>query len=560
MGLGEFVMEQIQDASWQGVACVLPWLEKQLAQLDWIALAIALLGPLLLVHGRTQLRSRRLRQLHVFVNSYPATDRTEGDRTTAGGQSSTNPSLEFVVSKYTADLLSPDLSDMDQTVRQRLTGAMSLSQRLMRGVGFQMLVAALGFTILSYYGFHGLRLSIAAGLTAAVPADAGAATYDQLLLIGSIAFAGAYVSALRIFVRSLAIFDLTAYTFLRQSAEVLSSVVIILLLYRAFPDPVSSLDTLLFGPGDTKPSADVSWLWMALAPVLATLPGGALKFLYLRTQSIVGWIKLDDDRFNKITRSIPLDVIDGIDYWTRFRLEECCIFDVQNLATHNPILLDIETPYGIFRAVDWVAQAQLCCVVGLERFLLLREMNVRTIFDLERAIDYKTGRTASYIPGKAGPDEFDTLFAGILLAATGTMKEVCTLSATQPLVKAQDGTVKVASVDDYCLWARQLITVRPGAEKECVEHLMAWISDDIHIRRLRRIWQDMCDNLGARSARLDNPPDDLCPLQECPRKRRVETLQIIEGGAQQKPRKNAAGEDDGAATGTEDKTDTAAGQ
>ena len=37
---------------------------------------------------------------------------------------------------------------------------------------------------------------------------------------------------------------------------------------------------------------------------------------------------------------------------------------------------------------------------------------------------------------------------------------------------------------------------------------MAWISDDIHIRRLRRIWQDMSDNLGPRSARLDNPPDD----------------------------------------------------
>jgi hypothetical protein len=505
-------MEHVQDASWQGVLLIaLPWLKSLWAQLDGIALTIALLTPLLLLHGRTQVRKRRLRHLRDFVASYPATDRAASGSVSgpanSGGQQPTNPSLEFAVSKYTSDLLPTDLTGADMTVRRRLEGAMSLPRRLMRGVGFQMLVSALGFSILTYFGFSYLRLGIGKCLIAdAASCGAPIVTNQQLELIGAIAFAGAFVSALRIFVRSLAVFDLTAYTFLRQSAEILSSVIVVVLLFRAFPDPITPVQTLLLGEG-TKPSEDISWVWMALAPLLAMLPGGAVKFLFVRMQSVVGWIKLDDDRFNRITRAVPLDVIDGIDYWTRFRLEECGIFDVQNLATYNPILLDVETPFGIYRCIDWVAQAQLCCVTGLERFLLLREMNVRTIFDLERAIDFNSGRTATCTTGTPGPDEYDTIFAGILLMATSTMKDVSTISGIQPFIKEGD-TMKLASIEDYCLWARRMIATEPKREKACVEHLMAWISDDIHIRRLRRIWQDMSDNLGPRSARLDNLPDD----------------------------------------------------
>ncbi len=43
-----------------------------------------------------------------------------------------------------------------------------------------------------------------------------------------------------------------------------------------------------------------------------------------------------------------------------------------------------------------------------------------------------------------------------------------------------------------------------------VEHLMGWIGDDLHVRR-RRIWQEISDDLGNRSQRLDNGPAIAAP-------------------------------------------------
>jgi hypothetical protein len=268
---------------------------------------------------------------------------------------------------------------------------------------------------------------------------------------------------------------------------------------------------------------------------------------------------MDDDRFNKITRITPLDALDGIDYATRFRLQECGIYDVQGLATYNPIMLHIESPYGIYQAVDWIAQAQLCHLVGIEKFLVLREMQIRTIFDLERAIDFRQSNTvqcpnreppppaavgniaqngggnpppgpgdvnanmpAPNIPAAlAGegqgeqqggeperlttdsPEEFDLLLAGILVAPTQNLRDICTISGLKLLTIQGDKAAPAESPDAFCLWFREKLGVTPETVKQKVEHMMGWIADDLHVRRLRRIWQEISASLGEQSKRLD---------------------------------------------------------
>jgi hypothetical protein len=80
----------------------------------------------------------------------------------------------------------------------------------------------------------------------------------------------------------------------------------------------------------------------------------------------------------------PVEIIDGIDSEIRVRLDDHHIHSTQNLAAANPLMLFVETPYGVYQIMDWVAQAQLCCSVGREKVIRLWPLGVRTLFDLER--------------------------------------------------------------------------------------------------------------------------------------------------------------------------------
>lgn len=467
------------------------------------AFLIAVATPMIFIYARHEMRNRRLLIIRDFLTSFPATSGT-GEN----GPTTVNPSLEFVRSKYVQDL---PITTREQIGFDQLPPVQQITVilgkiRFGNWPDIRLILASIGMMIVTYYGtqalLRGLEVAACNCSTPELPAEASA----HLHLIGGLAFAGAYLAAIRGFMRGLAVFDLSAFTFIRYTVESVVSVVFILALYRAIPDPTFGL-TLLeganFQPGlpASVPSTaeDVSRIWLILAPVLGYLPDSASKFALLRLQSLMSWVKMDDDRFNKITRITPLDALDGIDYATRFRLQECGIYDVQGLATYNPIMLHIESPYGIYQAVDWIAQAQLCHLVGIEKFLVLRELQIRTIFDLERAIDFRkkgVGETDS-------PEEFDLLLAGVLVAPTQNLRDICTFSGIHLLMVDEDAVKTAQDPDEFCRWFREKLGLKTTEVKTRVEHMMGWIADDLHVRRLRRIWQEISKSLGEESKRLD---------------------------------------------------------
>jgi len=186
------------------------------------------------------------------------------------------------------------------------------------------------------------------------------------------------------------------------------------------------------------------------------------KFPWLRLKKV-------SPESRDLQEELPLDMIMGIDAFMKLRLSEFEIEDVQNLATINPIQIFVETPYGLYEVIDWVAQAQLILAVGAARTLGLRKLNIRTIFDLEKALDSPT------------------LSRRLLNALLDDPA-----SADPALPPATGGDVK----------SHQLL--RPGSSEFALDQaveidaLISIIRDDLHVQRLRQIWDVIGDPLRER--------------------------------------------------------------
>jgi hypothetical protein len=99
---------------------------------------------------------------------------------------------------------------------------------------------------------------------------------------------------------------------------------------------------------------------------------------------------------------MPTDMIDGVDMLMKFRLMEAGVHDVQNLATANPVLLYVETPFSLITILDWIAQAQLIIAFGGTIAVDLRTIGLRTIFDV--AAMGKEPETRRMVMEKVWPD------------------------------------------------------------------------------------------------------------------------------------------------------------
>lgn len=272
-------------------------------------------------------------------------------------------------------------------------------------------------------------------VTAGDPASMTAMTDYQLqtMAVLTFTFLGAYIWSIDYLVRRISNYDLSPISFLRVTAHIILACITSLTLHHGYMDMAQA--TPASAVADRMPELIVAFL-------VGFFPRLGLQTLLSRVPQLQ--IRRIDPRAQGFVREYPIDMIMGIDSAIKFRLAEFEIEDVQNLATANPILLFVETPYGIYETMDWVAQAQLILALDLDQIEALRTINIRTIFDIERFMERPESRPR-------------------LTMALNTPKT--------------DG--KAVILEDR------------GITLDNLESVVRAIGEDLHVQRLRQIWRNI---------------------------------------------------------------------
>lgn len=244
--------------------------------------------------------------------------------------------------------------------------------------------------------------------------------HNTAVMLG-FAFAGAYLWCVLYLIRRVNNYDLTPYSFLLCGMRILLALAIALTIRHTVftnaslvgehgsklvveamenvaPNTIPATTTTTATSGVTNADAAAAetpvpggettfatYLAILTAFLLGFYPAAGMDYLIRRGQEFA--IKKPHPDAAGLRNTLPLDMIDGLTDYVRFRLEELEYEDVQNLATANPVLLYVETPYNILEIIDWIAQAQLITAIGPRKVQELRKLNVRTIFDLARLGD-----------------------------------------------------------------------------------------------------------------------------------------------------------------------------
>lgn len=274
----------------------------------------------------------------------------------------------------------------------------------------------------------------------------GTKNAEARLMIATLGFAflGGYTWSIQYLIRRVANFDLRPLSFLRCSMHILLGSFVTAAAWHA---------TGLVGESHSNVAAALAFL-VGLYPTLM-LDKLMARFSYLQLRRV-------RPETADLCEEIPLDTVLGIDPYIKFRLAEFEIEDIQNLATSNPIALFVETPYGLYEAIDWIAQAHLILAVGTAKTKQLREMNIRTVFDLEKAVFNPSVRR---------------ILIRILLPQ---------LSQEEANAIADNTGYVSATWTDGCM--QRGTSELPLDHRDALQAVVSIIRDDPHVMRLRQIW------------------------------------------------------------------------
>jgi hypothetical protein len=324
--------------------------------------------------------------------------------------------------------------------------------RYWSGAFIYMMVSFLGFAVLFIPVSSLLSSDMSFGIADSVfwaPVKTEPSTRPSAAAIAGFAFLGGYVFNLRYLITQTLNQELSALAFVRSALRLLQGVILAMAVYHVGAASLGGADGLQSGT-------------LAAALLLAFVLG---YFPDLGIARIAEMARVHVKTVNKSALSeakiVPLEMIDGIDHEIAFRLQESNLYDVQNLAVANPLELYAETPYTLLQTFDWILQAQLCLSVGPRSFIELKKHRIRTIFDLERAV-LSVGVPAAYLRA----------IACVLLVDSSE----CFRGAVGLSKKYEE------CVDD------------PEAQPTVIRHLVAVMADDLHVHRLRALWQAVTES------------------------------------------------------------------
>lgn len=205
--------------------CFVIVLERHASPIDFalcLSVFFATLVPAAFVMARRQIRASRLRRadlLREYLNAGEGLDRH----------------FEFLERKYHLRKFGSQNGDVLKAFsasvwRETAIIAASLPFILFTAAGFFLLFLPAAELPKLLDGSLGANILSVGGLSAAGPKD-----YENALTIASLAFAGAFLYCLRMFLRSLIAFDLSAIAFLRAFAHMLLATMLALVVWRAAP-------------------------------------------------------------------------------------------------------------------------------------------------------------------------------------------------------------------------------------------------------------------------------------------------------------------------------------